>query len=87
MEHMGGHFVPNDDDFLHSWLADAKSYSNGRRVEAPIFPMNPRRRQKQLSHHAQWILRHIFFAFNLPVNIVGAILASFYVLIVDRPII
>lgn len=48
--------------------------------------MNPISRGKQLCLSSAWILRHIFFSFNLPVVTVGALWSCFYALIMRRPI-
>lgn len=65
------YFQPKSTELLYEWMADGKSYSNGQRLEAKIFTMNPGSRQKELSPRATWILRHIFFdrefgSFNSP---------------------
>ena len=36
-----GHFVPSDSQLLHEWRANSKRYSNGARLEANNFELNP----------------------------------------------
>ena len=76
VESLGGYFVPSDDELLHEWLADGKGYSNGRCVKAD--------RHHTTSPRVQWILRHIFYHFNLPVHTIPPLWACFYTLIMDR---
>ena len=74
MEHMGDEFFdPKHDELWFQWLRDGKGYSEGRRVEANNFTINPSSRARQLSIIAAWKIRHIFFAFNLPAVKVGAL--------------
>jgi len=73
MEELGGFFVPKQDDPIFEWLRDVKGYSNGRRVEAENFTLNTGNRQMQLSICASFMLRHIFFSYNLPCNVVPAL--------------
>ena len=68
IESLGGYFVPSDDELLYEWLADGKGYSNGRRVEADITTLNRGNNRHTTSPRVQWILRHIFYHFNLPVH-------------------
>lgn len=86
MESLGGFFVPEADELLHEWLGDGKGYSNGRRVEADITSMNSNNLRHTTSPRVQWILRHIFYHFNLPVHTIPPLWASFYTLIMDRVI-
>ena len=86
MNHMGGHFVPKQDELLYEWLRDGKGYSEGRRVEANNFTMNIDSRARQLSIQASWMIRHILLSFNLPAVTVAALWACFYSLIMHREI-
>ena len=86
MEELGGFFVPKQDDPLFEWLRDAKGYSIGQRVEAENFTLNTGNRQMQLSIRAAYMLRHIFFSYNLPCDVVPALWSCFYALIMHRPI-
>lgn len=74
------------DDLLHEWLSDGRGYSNGRRVEAEITTLNSKNLRHTTSPRVQWILRHIFYHFNLPVHTIPALWATFYTLIMDRVI-
>ena len=86
IESLGGYFVPSDDELLYEWLADGKGYSNGRRVEADITTLNRGNNRHTTSPRVQWILRHIFYHFNLPVHTIPPLWACFYTLIMDRVI-
>ena len=86
MEHLGGYFVPEQDDLLYKWLHDDEAYTKERRVEAEIFKLNPNSRMMQMSLEAAWKIRHIFFSFNLPAVSVGALWACFYAVIMHREI-
>ena len=41
VEHMGGFFVPQQDECLYEWIRDGMGYSKGRRMEADNFTLNP----------------------------------------------
>jgi len=86
MDHMEGLFLPKQDELLHQWLTDGKGYSSGRRIEANNFTMNANSRARQLSMQAAWMIRHIFFSYNIPATTVGALWACFYALIMHREI-
>ena len=73
VEHMGGFFVPQQDECLYEWIRDGMGYSKGRRVEADNFTLNPASRQPMLRPDAAWKIRHIFFNFNLPDVAVSAL--------------
>ena len=47
IEHMGEYFEPKHDDLRHQWLHDSKGYSEGRRVEATNFTIDPSSRVEQ----------------------------------------
>lgn len=63
-----------------------RSYSEGRRIEADNYQVNEGNRQKELSLDASFILRHIMYSFNLPLEAVISLWACFYALIMRRPI-
>ncbi len=86
MQHMSEMFVPAQDEPLYLWLRDAEAYSLGRRIEANNFVHCSGNGHTQLSLAAKFILRHIYFSFNLSLDSVGALWASFYALIMGRVI-
>mmetsp|Transcript_5656 Transcript_5656/g.15886 ORF Transcript_5656/g.15886 Transcript_5656/m.15886 type:complete len:972 (+) Transcript_5656:584-3499(+) len=83
---MGPVYQPKDNELLHEWLRDGRSYSKGQRIEASNFEMNDGNRQLEISLEACFILRHIMFSFNLPIEVVIALWACYYVLIMRRPL-
>jgi hypothetical protein len=86
LEHMGEYFQPMEDDFLHTWLRWGLAISAGRRPQASVWELNDSNRQECLSLRSAWILRHIMFSFNLPINTVVCLWVCFYALIMGKPI-
>ena len=86
--HMGGKMMihPYPTELLYEWDQAANAFTQGHRVEANNFELNPENRMPQFSTAAKWILRHIFFSYNLSIGKVGALWACFYALIMRRPI-
>jgi len=86
LEHFGEYFQPKPNDFLHNWLKCGLGFSAGRRIQAEIWEMNDRSRQKQLRFNVAWKLRHIFFSFNLSINVIAVLWECFYAVIMGAPI-
>ena len=70
---------------LYEWLQDGLGYTGGRRLEADNYTLNEKSRMPELSLGAAFILRHIWFSFNLPIKVVAALWSCFYTLIMRRP--
>lgn len=83
---LAGRFTPTDDEMLYEFVRDSNSYSEGCRLECDPFSLNPGNRQPQLSRRSAWILRHVYFSFNLPIYVIGSLWVSFYALIMNRAI-
>lgn len=83
---LAGRFTPTDDEMLYEFVRDSKGYSGGLRLETEPCVLNPGNRKAQLSRRSAWILRHIYFSFNLPIYTIGSLWACFYALIMNRVI-
>ena len=86
MDSMCGFFVPKEGDHLVNWLKDGLAYSDGLRLEAKNFVLNPNSRRLMLSFPARFILREIMFAFNISIYKMGALWSAFYALTMRRVI-
>ena len=83
---MYGMFIPQPHEHLWEWFYDARSYTEGRRVEANNFTISKTNCMPELSLEAAFILRHIMFSFSLDVSKVFALWACFYALLMRREI-
>ena len=81
-----GNFVPSDSQLLHEWRANSKRYSDGVRLEANNFELNPGNRTQTISLSAIFILRHIMYSHKLSLPNVLTLWASFYALVMRRPL-
>ena len=80
------HFVPSDSQLLYEWQTDSTGYSDGVRLEANNFELNPGNRAQTISLSAIFILRHIMYSHKLSLPNVLTLWASFYALIMRRPL-
>ena len=86
--HMGEKMMikPYPDELLYQWDQAADRFTAGCRVEAQNFVLNDGNRQPEFSLQAQYMLRHIYFSYNLALDKVGSLWACFYPLIMGRVI-
>ena len=81
-----GRMTPPDGKFLHEWHTDMMGYSNGRELEADHNEITLSNGRPTFATWAKYILRHIYFSFNLSLEQIGPLWVSFYALIMRRPI-
>ena len=86
LQHFSGYFWLADNEFLSQWLVDDTRYSAGRQIKADLRKFEPSNRRSTFASWAKFILRHIYFSFNLSLNQVGALWVSFHLLSMKREI-
>ena len=78
--------IPRDNELLHEWQTYSQRVSAGERFEVSRRELDPNSRVPTLSLCAWFILRDILYTHKLPLSQLMTLWASYYVLIMGRPI-
>lgn len=77
VEFLDSCFVPHNDDLLYKWIADSGHYTRGSHDKAECHA-------DTMTLGSFYILRHIMYTHNLPLNTVISLWALFYTLIMGQ---